>query len=265
MDCRVCHRPLGTSFSEGRILDRNVEYFECAECGYVQTEEPTWLDEAYSSPINLSDTGIMARNLSNVNLTLATLTLMGAKSAQVVDYAGGYGLLVRLLRDKGVDAYWADPYSENLVARGFEYSGTNKASLVTAFEAFEHFVRPPEELEKLLTIAPNILLTTTLAPRPAPQPSDWWYYGLEHGQHVGIYRVETVEFLAKKFGLNMLSDGVSVHFLSKKRFSPFAWKFFRFMSKKFPRAFSKGLISKTWSDHLLMSKANVGNSQAHDL
>ena len=105
MDCRVCHRPIGTSFSEGRILDRNVEYFECAECGYVQTEEPTWLDEAYSSPINLSDTGIMARNLSNVNLTLATLTLMGAKSAQVVDYAGGYGLLVRLLRDKGVDAY----------------------------------------------------------------------------------------------------------------------------------------------------------------
>ena len=75
MDCRVCHRPLGTSFSEGRILDRNVEYFECSECGYVQTEEPTWLDEAYSSPINLSDTGIMARN-SSVRLLIKEIQLI---------------------------------------------------------------------------------------------------------------------------------------------------------------------------------------------
>lgn len=75
MDCRVCHRPLGTSFSEGRILERNVEYFECAECGYVQTEEPTWLDEAYSSPINLSDTGIMARN-SSVRLLIKEIQLI---------------------------------------------------------------------------------------------------------------------------------------------------------------------------------------------
>ena len=65
----------------------------------------------------------MARNLSNVGLVLASLALMKERRGKVVDYAGGHGFLVRLLRDKGINALWMDPYSENLVARGFEYSG----------------------------------------------------------------------------------------------------------------------------------------------
>ena len=52
--------------------------------GYVQTEDPTWLDEAYASPINPSDTGIMDRNLSNVELVLASLALMKERHGTVV-------------------------------------------------------------------------------------------------------------------------------------------------------------------------------------
>ena len=161
--CRCCSKILTRELFSANLLKKNVKYFSCNNCGYVQTEEPSWLEEAYASTINKSDTGIMSRNLSNIPLVLATLILLKNRDSLVVDCAGGHGFLVRLLRDIGVDAFWSDLYSENLVAKGFEYVNTNKANLVTTFESFEHFVRPYDEMTKLLNIAPNILLTTKTA------------------------------------------------------------------------------------------------------
>ncbi|NQU67152.1 MAG: glycosyl transferase group 1, partial [Candidatus Marinimicrobia bacterium] len=118
--CRVCNSQ-SRFIMDGKLLDMKVDYFECPACGYVQTETPYWLDRAYAEAINSSDTGIMARNISNVNVVLATLMSMGCYDEKLIDYAGGYGFLVRLLRDAGIDALWYDRYCENLVARGFEY------------------------------------------------------------------------------------------------------------------------------------------------
>lgn len=255
MKCRLCHSQIAHSFAKARLLGREVSYFDCESCGYVQTEEPTWLSEAYASAINPSDTGIMVRNMSNVSLVLATLTLMRARSGLVVDYAGGHGFLVRLLRDAGINAWWADPYCTNLVARGFEYSGGKQAALVTAFEAYEHFVNPVDEMEKLLAISPNILLTTELISRPAPQPSAWWYYGLEHGQHIGFYRPETLAYLAQKFNLKVISDGASNHLFTRDEHSQRAWRLLIKLSQRMPALFSAGLTPKTWSDHLALSQS----------
>lgn len=251
MNCRVCGS-IGDMIFKTRIMTHDVSFYECLNCGFVQTEEPTWLDDAYGSPINPSDTGIMVRNLRNVGLVLATLALIRERRGQVVDFAGGFGFLVRLLRDKGVDAFWADQFSENLVARGFEYSGGQEASLVTAFEAFEHFVNPVEELERLLSISTNILFTTEVIPRPAPKPSEWWYYGLDHGQHIGFYRVETLRYLAEKFKLNLLTDGSSTHLFTAEKYSRTLWGLLNRLGQKFPNALSKNLDSKTWSDHLMI-------------
>lgn len=179
---------------------------------------------------------------------------MGQRQSQVVDYAGGHGFLVRLLRDIGIDAFWADPYSENLVARGFEYQGGGQPSLVTAFEAFEHFFLPVEEMEKLLGIAPNILLTTNLIARPAPKPCDWWYYGLDHGQHIGFYRVQTLHYLADQFGLQLLTDGISTHLFSKNKYSYRTWLILKKAARRIPNLFHLGLSSRVWSDHLYISK-----------
>lgn len=255
MNCRVCRNNLTTSFATAYLLQQNVSYFDCAFCGYVQTEDPTWLNQAYASTMNVSDTGVMARNLSNVSLVLATLAVIGDRTSAVVDYAGGHGFLVRLLRDAGVDALWSDPHSENLVARGFEYkSGGRRPALATAFEAFEHFVSPVEEMERLLAIAPNILLTTNLISTPAPDPNKWWYYGLEHGQHIGFYRAQTLQYLADQFDLHFLSDGISTHLFSLKKYSYRTWYTYRQIARRFPKLFQLGLSSKIWSDHLNLSK-----------
>lgn len=250
--CRCCGNPHNTHVFRAQLLGRNVSYYDCNICGYVQTETPAWLDEAYSSPINTSDTGVMSRNLSNISLVLATLSLMGCRKSKVVDYAGGHGFLVRLLRDIGLDALWADPYSQNLVARGFEYNGTGLISLVTAFEAYEHFVNPTFEMFNLLKIAPNILLTTTLISDPPPKVTDWWYYGLEHGQHIGFYRVKTLQYLASKYNLNLLTDGRSRHFFSEKKYSYLSWRFLLKIAA-IPKLLSFGLHSKIQDDHLQCS------------
>ena len=104
---------------------------------------------AYSEAINDSDPGIMARNLANRNIVLATLFTLGQLDERVIDCAGGYGILVRLLRDLGIDAFWSDLYCKNLVARGFEYATGVGCGLVTAFESFEHYVNPSAELDRL--------------------------------------------------------------------------------------------------------------------
>ncbi|MEQ9394243.1 class I SAM-dependent methyltransferase [Haliea sp.] len=242
----------------GQIKNRSVGYFECRLCGYVQTEQPTWLDEAYASPVNISDTGIIARNQANISLVLATLVLLGQKHGKVVDYAGGFGFLVRMLRDIGVDAYWTDPYTDNLVARGFEYRDGN-AELVMAFEAFEHFVDPLAEVESLLAIAPNLLFTTDLIPTPTPLPSDWWYYGLDHGQHIGFFRHQTLQHIAGKYGKFLLTDGTSTHLLLDQKASISRWLLIRKIARVSPALLALGLCSKTWDDHLFLSCAAQDN------
>ena len=62
----------------------------------------------------------------------------------------------------------------------------------------------------MLKISKNILFTTTLLPSPVPKPGTWWYYGLEHGQHVSFYSLETLQSIAKHFNLHFFSNQQSI-------------------------------------------------------
>lgn len=221
--CRVCESDNISLLFTGTLLNDEVSYFECAECGYVQTQEPHWLDRAYAKPINDTDVGIMVRNLGNVKIVLSSLIVLGCRNGKVIDNAGGYGILTRMLRDHGVNAFWSDPYCPNLIAKGFEQSGDVRGSLVTCFEAFEHFVHPVVEMERLLDSAPNILLSTELIETPAPRQENWYYYGHNHGQHIGFFRLQTLEKLAKHFGKYLISDGHSYHLFSDKKVNKNLW------------------------------------------
>jgi hypothetical protein len=247
--CRVCGATTNYLF-DGRVLSKHqVEYFECQICGYVLTEDPYWLADAYRQPITASDTGIMVRNQYNSRLVLSTMHLLGALKGTVVDYAGGYGILVRLLRDLGVNALWADRYSENLLASGFDYKG-EPAQLVTAFEAFEHFVYPEREFEALLAVSPNVLISTEIIPSPTPAQNDWWYYAREHGQHIGFFRVKTLRQLARYYGKQLVTDGRSYHLFTDKVISLSSWQLMNKIVGKFPTLLTSRLSSKVWSDHL---------------
>lgn len=250
--CRVCDSSIDQSIFSANLLGKAVSYFECSACGYVQTQQPDWLEEAYASAINSCDTGIMRRNLANSQLVCATLHALGLTAGRVVDCAGGYCILVRLLRDRGIDAYWSDPYCKNALAVGFEYKG-GSAGLATAFEALEHFVYPLDELEKLFDMAPNVLLSTELIADPAPPPEEWWYYGLDHGQHIGFFRVKTLMYIAKRYGKYLSNDGRGRHLFSDRPVSALRWKVNILIERFVPGFLTRKLKSRVWSDFELMS------------
>jgi hypothetical protein len=222
----------------------------------VQTEHPYWLERAYAESINDSDTGIMARNQNNVNIVLITLLVIGRLGDRVVDFAGGYGILTRLLRDIGVTALWSDSFSKNLLARGFEHNG-EPAGLVTAFESFEHFVDPGKELDRMLAIAPNVLLSTEIIADPVPPFNQWWYYGREHGQHIGFYTLDTLRMLAERRNAHLVSDGHSYHLITKTRVNGTLWRWCLKFRRLITLLMKRRLRSKIWTDHLERSGRSV--------
>ena len=121
MNCKICNKKSNYIFNAKILNKYNIEYYHCPNCGFLQTEEPFWLEEAYKESINISDTGIMVRNLYLSKITTLIIYFLFDKNKKFLDYAGGYGIFVRLMRDIGFDFYWYDKYSENLLARGFEY------------------------------------------------------------------------------------------------------------------------------------------------
>ncbi len=218
LKCKVCESD-SHHFAVAKVLGKyEVEYFKCSNCGFVQTEEPYWLDEAYSQPIASSDVGLAFRNLSFSQITQNLLFNFFNHQSKFLDYGGGYGLFVRLMRDAGFDFYWLDKFCQNIFAEGFEIGqATNdQFELVTAFEVFEHLVYPINEVEELLKNSRNILFSTELLPESNPKPDEWWYYVLHEGQHVSLYTAKSLSIIATKFNLNFYSNGSSLHLLTEK-------------------------------------------------
>jgi hypothetical protein len=218
--CRLCGANPNFVMT-GLVLQKyKVRYFDCPTCGYVQTEKPYWLAEAYEQPINKYDTGIISRNYQNSILVYFLSLLMFRlkyKKIRHVDYAGGYGILVGLLREFGITSHWHDKYCKNVFADQFPWDGNKSVDLLSAFEVFEHFENPNLEIGELLAHSKNIIFSTRLISDEIPKIGEWWYYGEEHGQHIGFYRKKTLQFVAKKNHLNLLSDGVAIHCLSEMR------------------------------------------------
>ena len=94
----------------------------------------------------------MVRNLYVAGVLRSILSQLFAAGVYV-DWAGGHGVLVRLMRDAEFDFYWQDRYAQNLFARGFEWgadSGLQPATLATAIEVLEHAPDPVVLLEECL-------------------------------------------------------------------------------------------------------------------
>ncbi len=251
MACKICNSETKHIFS-GHILDKyNIKYHYCENCGFLQTEEPYWLDESYAESINVSDTGYIQRNINLSHKITILLILFFNKKAKFLDYAGGYGVFARMMRDIGFDFYWDDLYTNNLFAKGFEHNKTQEYEAVTIFESFEHFVNPVTEIENLLKYSKNIILSTELLPDPIPSLDDWWYYGLDHGQHISFYGKKTFKFIANKYSLNNVNLG-GLHLLTEKKISNTQLKILYFTKLGLHKILQKQLKGKTWIDHLKM-------------
>jgi len=221
LQCKICSAE-SEAFSRAKILKRHeITYFKCPACGFVQSEEPFWLAEAYENAITNADVGLVQRNLRRLPIVAALIGTFFRADGKFIDYGGGYGLLVRLMRDAGYNFFRSDPHCANLLAPGFDAEPDEEGGyeLLTAMELFEHLVNPIGEVERMLSYSRSIFFTTLLIPGPAPRAGEWWYYVVDQGQHISFYTRKSLEVIAERFGLFLVTDGVSRHLLMERRIS----------------------------------------------
>lgn len=263
MKCRICEHKSIFAFKTTILGKYSASFYKCNYCGFLQSENPYWLEESYTEAINLSDTGILARNeyLRKI-VTVLTFCIFG-KDTKILDWGGGYGIMVRMLRDDGWDAYWYDEYAQNIFAKPFTKDKHKKYNLITSFELFEHLPNPLNDIEKMLNISDNILFSTLLIPQEIPS-LDWWYYGFKHGQHISFYSKQTLKFIANKYNLNYVGTN-SIHLFSKKKINLLSTYFLLRLSNYglYP-LIKKWLNSKMQADSL-QSIQDVINNKNSDL
>jgi hypothetical protein len=218
-NCKICESKSNQIFS-GKILNKyEIDYFKCENCGFIQTETAYWLQESYSNVIASTDIGLVARNLSLQNITEWIVKKYFDYNAKFIDFAGGYGMFVRLMRDKGFDFYRQDFFCENLFAQYFDIQDQEnvKYELLTAFEVFEHLENPLAEIAKMFNYADSILFSTEIQPKYEMNSiNDWRYFAKETGQHIAFYTENALEIIANKMNCHFYSNGNNIHILTKR-------------------------------------------------
>lgn len=252
MTCKICNSETQQVFTSKILKKYDVKYFKCNNCEYLFPEEPFWLEEAYSRSINLSDTGLLDRNIYFSKILAIIIFFCFDKKESFLDYAGGYGVFTRLMRDIGFDFYWDDPYTQNLFANSFEKGESTKTKfeLITSFEVFEHLVNPKDELKKMLQYSDTVIFSTELMKQEIPDPKDWWYYGFNHGQHISFYTKRTLTVLAQQFNLKYYSVR-GLHIITPKTFNNSFLVLLKILgSFGLFQLIKLCMKSKTFSDHL---------------
>ena len=258
LTCPICQESMTACFTTIVLKKFPAQFEVCNSCGFMRAHDPYWLDEAYSRAIAVADTGLVMRNVSLAcKISSALYWATGERGeGSYLDAAGGYGMLVRLMRDFGFNFSWSDKYCDNLLAAGFEFDATQgKCQAVTAIEVMEHLTDPLSFVKETLAVsgAESFLFTTELYIGSPPAPEAWWYYAFATGQHIGFFQRRTLAVMANKLNLQFASAN-GLHILSK---TPISENLLRAVTHRWIAPGSawwirRRLGSKTMTDHEAM-------------
>ncbi len=226
MTCKICGSNSAKIFEKIILQKYPSGYYQCIHCDFIQTDETIWLKEAYTNAITSLDIGLASRNIKLREEISKIIDAYFPESKIYLDYAGGYGLFTRIMRDVGFDYYRQDDYCENIFANHFDITDTQfkHFDVVTAFEVLEHFNAPLEEIKKVLDYSDTVIFSTEIIPDSNFNVENWWYIAPETGQHIAFYSKKSMQIIAEEFGRNYYCRNGKIHIFTTKMISNFVKK-----------------------------------------
>ena len=212
--CAVCSGSTKFLFSYEVRGEHQASLHECLNCRFTYIANPHWLDDSFSSELNDLDIGSVDRCLVLADFVEVLIRSMKSSKSRFLDWGGGYGLLSRIMRDRGLDFVSHDIYTRPLFVESSSNSNSETFELITMSEVALHLVDPVPVFTKIMESTDVLVFTAVIA--PTVTPNDWWYLMPDTGQHVAIYHEETLQALAEKLGVQLTSDGRFFHVLHRK-------------------------------------------------
>ena len=221
MECKICNSKSEKIFEKVILQKYKTGYYKCISCEFIQTDEPTWLSEAYNNAITSLDIGLLYRNNILARDVSKIIDCCFPEAKKMLDFAGGYGNFVRLMRDIGYDFYRQDTYCENIFAKHFDITDINetKFDIVTGFEVLEHLQNPLTEIEAIFKYSENAVFSTDLIPKTNKEIENWVYIAQETGQHISFYSTKAMQIIADKFNKNYYCKDNNLHIFTPKIFN----------------------------------------------
>jgi SAM-dependent methyltransferase len=210
--------------ARGKFLSRSgipVHYMLCSDCSFCFAPEiMTWplakfKEKIYNDEYVLVDPDyVEARPRANATNLISMFGDRG-QTIRHLDYGGGEGLLVKLLRDSNWQSTSYDPF----VNKDVDLEQIGKFDLITAFEVFEHVPNVQElmsNLCSLLTPGGLVLFSTLLLDGNiySHQRINWWYASPRNG-HISLFSKKSLDIIAKQRGFNFGSFSVGLHVFFK--------------------------------------------------
>jgi hypothetical protein len=247
--CPICKSQV-VDFSTFTVRGEvSAEYKRCKTCKFIHAENPSWLEGSFTDALNSLDIGSVDRCNIVADFVEVLVNSLKVNHPKVLDWGGGYGLLTRILRDRGVRCSHYDPYTEPLFAENIVLQSDARFDLIVLSEVMLHITDPVSTLTELLKLSDNIMFTAVIAP-PDVRP-DWWYFMPDTGQHVAIFSQQTIPELGAALKVNTLSDNQFFHLVAKdhpsvltrllftKRFIPFGVAALLYLKRQVMRALGK--------------------------
>jgi SAM-dependent methyltransferase len=200
-----------------KLVGIPVYYVHCGDCSFCFAPEfADWTLTEFEKKIYNNDYYTVDHDYIDVRprANAATIMSMFGKSNYPIrhlDYGGGSGVLVRILKESSFDSISYDPF----VDRQVEINQLGKFDLITAFEVFEHV----PDVKQLMTdlnslLSPDgIVLFSTLLSDGNIKPNQrllWWYASPRNG-HISLFSKKSLTLLADDFSFKFGSFSVGFH------------------------------------------------------